>query len=112
MMILIFDLTRSSTMEQQYLVPAIVVGTFSVSLIFMIREPTIKEHRLLPDGTREDEIVDRNVGTWERLSTITSVVFSEIAEKPKYVFVFVCITVSRLMNILFAVYIQLWVMSF
>ena len=39
-------------------------------------------------------------------------VCNEIREKPKYVFVFVCLMVSRLMNILFAIYIQLWVMSF
>ena len=31
---------------------------------------------------------------------------------PKYIFCFICLMISRLMNILFAVYIQLWVMSF
>ena len=43
LMIIMFDLTRPLTMEQQYLVPAIVVAAMSVSLIFMIREPKIKE---------------------------------------------------------------------
>jgi len=111
-MITIFDLTRGMSMEHQYMVPAIVVAVMSVSLIFMIREPTIKDHRQLQDGTLEVEVVDVNRPACERFTKLTSEVSKEIREKPKYMFVFVCLMVSRLMNILFAVYIQLWVMSF
>jgi len=104
-MIFLFDMTRKLEMKQQYLVPAIFVAFFSISLIFMIREPAIKEHLRLPDGSRRDELVDSSESKWQRFTRLTREVIHEIREKPKYIFCFVCLMVSRLMNILFAVYI-------
>ena len=70
-------------------------------LIFMIREPKVKK---LPNP--------EPVAKVNRMLTLTKEVMLEIRQKPKYIFVFICSMVSRLMNILFAVYVQLWVMSF
>lgn len=46
------------------------------------------------------------------MKTLTEEALQECKERPKYIFCFICLLVSRLMNVLFAVYIQLWVMSF
>ena len=46
------------------------------------------------------------------MKSLTEEVWQECKERPKYIFCFICLLVSRLMNVLFAVYIQLWVMSF
>lgn len=111
-MIFLFEITRKLEMKNQYLIPALFIATMSISLIFMIREPTIKEHRTLADGTREDQVFDRSRPRWEQFKKLTFDVFTEVSAHPKYVLVFICVLVSRLMNILFAVYIQLWVLSF
>ena len=43
---------------------------------------------------------------------LTSEALNEVLERPKYIFCFVCLLVSRLIAVLFSVYLQLWVMSF
>ena len=104
-MIFLFSMTRKLEMKDQYLVPACFVFTASISLIWMVREPTIKEHRRLEDGTREDEEVDPNEGCMPRFNRLTRTVWEEIKEKPKYALCFALLMISRLMNILFAVFI-------
>lgn len=96
----------------QYWIPALIVATMSLSLIFLIREPTIKRCKNMPDGTVIDSERAQSLPAWPRFKKLWSEAMEEIYERPKYIFVFVCLIVSRLMNILFAVYIQLWVMSF
>lgn len=80
-------------------------------MIWLVREPTIKQHILTEQG-RVDEAVDQNQPFWDKLKRLSSEAWVECKSRPKYVFCFVCICISRLMNILFGVYIQLWVMSF
>ena len=36
----------------------------------------------------------------------------ECTRKPKYIFCFICLLVSRLVSVLFSVYMQLWILSF
>ena len=43
---------------------------------------------------------------------LTSEACNEVLERPKYIFCFICLLVSRLIAVLFSVYLQLWVMSF
>lgn len=104
-MIFLFSMTRKLEMKDQYLVPACFVFTASISLIWMVREPKIKEHRRLEDGTREDEEVDPNEGCMPRFNRLTRTVWEEIKKKPKYALCFALLMISRLMNILFAVFI-------
>ena len=49
------------------------------------------------------------MGKFRRL---TAECWEEIKLKKKYMFCFVCLLVSRLIVVLFSVYLQLWVMSF
>ena len=92
--------------------PALVIFGMATSLIFLIREPTIKNHTKGEDGKRIDEPVDNNLSVVSQVNSLCKQVWQECQRKPKYIFCFVCLIVSRLMNVLFAVYIQLWVMSF
>jgi len=43
-MVLMFALTRKMTMKEQYYVPAIIIGVLSISLIFLLREPKLKDY--------------------------------------------------------------------
>ena len=110
-MVMLFSMTRGMSMSEQYYVPAAIVATLSISMIFLVREPTIKKHLQTPRGIVE-EPVDKSEPFWDRLKELSSEVWKECKTRPKYIFCFVCICISRLMNILFGVYIQLWVMSF
>ena len=42
LMVTMFAATRKLSMEAQYWVPAIIISALAISLIFLIREPTIK----------------------------------------------------------------------
>ena len=50
-MIMMFEMTRKLTMEQQYLWPALIVASMAVTIVFLIREPTIKKPEKLLDTT-------------------------------------------------------------
>lgn len=104
LMIVLYEVTRPLSMTEQYLVPAIVVGSLALPLIFLVREPTIKKSKSETDASRAP--------LWQRVKRQTSIVLVELRERQKYYFCFVSLLVSRLMNVLFAVYVQLWVMSF
>jgi len=106
-MISMFEATRKMSMTMQYWVPAVIIATMTLSLIFLIREPTIKQCKKMPDGTvvvSPNKVIE-DMPFWPRVKKLTAEAFEEIKERPKYIFVFVCLIVSRLMNVLFAVYI-------
>ena len=63
------------------------------------------------EGENEDE-ADIRLSCFARMNRLTKVAWRECRRQPKYLFCFICLLVSRLMNALFAVYIQLWVISF
>ena len=52
------------------------------------------------------------MGFWEKFRFLTSKSWQEIKQRPKYFFCFICLLVSRLIAVLFSVYLQLWIMSF
>lgn len=43
-MVLMFALTRKMTMKEQYYVPAIIIAVLSITLIFLLREPRLKDY--------------------------------------------------------------------
>ena len=59
-------------MTQQYWVPAVIIGTLSLSLFFLVREPTIKEHIKLEDGSRLDSPVNRDQTWWAQFKDLSS----------------------------------------
>ena len=52
------------------------------------------------------------MGFWEKFKFLSSKCWEEMKEKPKYFFCFICLFVTRLITVLFSVYLQLWVISF
>ena len=76
-----------------------------MSMIFLIREPSIKKHRPMPDGHIVDEPVDTHRSFWAKFKSLSKSAWHECKRRPKYIFCFICLLVSRLMNVLFAVYI-------
>jgi len=64
------------------------------------------------------EDVDQGFGpapepSWtEKLWELTEDAWKECVQRPKYLFVFVCLTGSRLIFVLFSVYLQLWIISY
>ena len=44
-MVSLFEMTREMTMVEKYWVPAIVIATLALSLIWMIREPRLKDRK-------------------------------------------------------------------
>jgi len=55
-MVTLFSMTRGMSMEQQYMVPAAIIATLSFSMIWLVREPTIKQHILTERGRVDEEI--------------------------------------------------------
>ena len=44
-MVSLFEMTREMTMLEKYWVPALVIATLALSLIWMIREPRLKDRK-------------------------------------------------------------------
>ena len=53
----------------------------------------------------EDSVVSK-------FKRLTDEAWKEVKTRPKYLFCFICLLVSRLIAVLFSVYLQLWIMSF
>lgn len=64
-MITLFSASRSMEMKNQYLLPAFTIVFLATLLIFMIREPEIREGKNLPDGSRIVFFVDYTRSRWE-----------------------------------------------
>ena len=94
--------------------PALIIASMSITIFFLIREPSIKKPTRLPDTSEliQKLQVDQSSSCWNRFRSLSESAWQEVRDNHKYMFCFVCLLVSRLMNVMFAVYIQLWVMSF
>lgn len=68
----------------------------------MVREPKIK--------AAAEESSDMTF--WEKFRSLSEEAWNEVKSRPKYTFCFICLLVTRLVSVLFSVYMQLWVMSF
>ena len=78
-----------------------------------MREPTLKSDEPNPETVEQKSTeLPQEPTRWERAAKITIEVYHECAQRPKYIFCFICLLVSRLVNVLFSTYFQLWVMSF
>ena len=101
------------------------IGAVASVLIFLVRDPKIKE--LNPDVSSDSDTsieldnystnyenpnVPLEPGVWSKVKNLTLVAKQECQRNPKYLFCFICLFVSRLIGVLFSVYLQLWVMNF
>ena len=111
-MVVMFSATRGMNMHGMYWVPAAAVAALSTVLIFLVREPKIKQQPITPRAGQTIEEANSDITFWERFRSLTKEAWHECKTKPKYIFCFICLMVSRLMSVLFSVYLQLWVMSF
>ena len=125
LMVLIFESTRDLTILQQYWMPGLIIGLVSTVLIFLVRDPKIKDPN--PDVSSDSDTsieldnystnyenpnVPLAPGVWSKVKNLTLVAKHECRRDPKYLYVFMCLFVSRLIGVLFSVYLQLWVMNF
>ena len=97
-------------MNGQYLAPAIIIAGFASIIVFLIREPKIKQP--LNDTNNPENIPVVEMTFWGRLALLSRDTWKECKDRPKYPFAFVCQIGTRLLSILFSVYMQLWIMSF
>ena len=125
LMIILFEFTRKLTILQQYWMPAVVIGLVSSVLIFLVRDPKIKKPDLDVSSDSDTSVeldnystnyenrdVPLEPGVWSKVKNLTLLANMEFRRNPKYLFVFLCLFVSRLCSVLFSVYLQLWVMNF
>ena len=127
LMISTYLLTREMSLQLQYWVPALITGAGSVALIWMIREPTIENvvKRQKADLSADDMVKQGESffifserephiqeTTWEKFKRLTSEAWQECKTQPKLLYCFFCLLSSRLITVLFSVYLQLWIMSF
>ena len=81
------------------------IGAISVSLIWLVRDHKPNLKAMQHDNSSEMTVL-------VKFKYLTSEAGKEVWERPKYIFCFICLLVSRLIAVLFSVYLQLWVMSF
>ena len=113
LMVGMFAVTRKLSMHAQFYVPAAILAGISITLIFLIREPKLKAKRNTQQ--EEGEVTMENANQpegWSKIKYLTKQLVEECQRKPKYIFCFICLLVSRLISVLFSVYMQLWILSF
>ena len=96
--------TSWAGLTAQFFIGAILVAGMVSALHFIVREPTIKDYRIMADGTRDEAPMDPNLSLWEKIKKLTGEAWNEVLTRPKYAFIISLLAVSRLMNILFQVY--------
>lgn len=75
MMLMLFTMTRGMSMKEQYYVPAAIIATMSISMIFLVREPTIKKHLQTETGEHINEVVDKNAPLMDRFKVLSAEVW-------------------------------------
>lgn len=110
LMIILFSATRSMQMNGQYMAPAIIIAGFASIIVFLIREPKIKHPPIENNNPENGPVVEMTF--WGKLALLSRDTWNECKNRPKYPFTFICLVGTRLISILFSVYMQLWIMSF
>ena len=102
-MVTMFAATRQVSIGLQYWVCSVTIATLTIFLAFLIREPTIRDKSLPTSNPNDDvSICDVEMTTGQKLKKLSSDVWQEVKERPKYTFVFVCLLSSRIIIVLFS----------
>lgn len=109
---IMYGFTFYMGVRARFVTGAILVAAATTGVIYTIREPSIKDYRIMPDGTRDVSPYDPNLTFWERVKKLTSEAWHEILTRPKYLLIFILLAISRLINIMLQVYIQLWMIGY
>ena len=88
----------------RFVTGALLVAAATTGVLYTIREPSIKDYRIMPDGTRDVSPYDPNLTFWERIKKLTSETWHEILTRPKYLLIFILLAISRLINIMLQIY--------
>ena len=106
-MITLFEFTRNMSLWKRFSVPALLLSPLAISLCFTTREPQISEEKLETaqlSSNRSTSVLDRGIKRFKLFC-------SECKTKPKYILCF-CMVVTRFMNVITSIYLQLWIISF
>ena len=101
---IIYLYTSALDITLKFLIAGFLLGLASISVIYMVREPRVKEEIQQPDGSEKIWLASEyreQTPYWTQVKELLYATWVEAKSKPKYIFAAVGLGISRLMNTIF-----------
>ena len=101
---IIYLYTSALDITLKFLIAGFLLALASVGVIYMVREPKVKEEIEQPDGSEKVWLASEyreQTPYWTQVKELLYATWVEAMSKPKYIFAAVGLGVSRLMNTIF-----------
>ena len=109
-MAVLLGLTIGMRIEDAHAYVAVILFVLTISISFCLREPRIRAHEKIEEESLQE--ATKRLSCWEKTKYLTDCVKQEINKDFKYLFCFVAAMVTKLVQVLYSVYLILWITDF
>ena len=105
-MAVLLGFTIGMTIEDAHAFSAVILLSMTIIGSFGLREPRIRGHEKIEEEAPE------GLTCWQKTKFLTQSVKQEVVKDMKYLFCFVAVMVTKLIQVLYSVYLVLWITNF